>query len=86
MRNTWLNTLFEISNKNKKIIFIGSDLGFNVMANFKKKFPKRFFMEGISEQNIVGTAAGMALRGFIPYVNTIATFLTREALNKMLLI
>ena len=35
MRNTWLNTLFEISNKNKKIIFIGSDLGFNVMANFK---------------------------------------------------
>ena len=82
MRNTWLNTLFEISNKNKKIIFIGSDLGFNVMANFKKKFPKRFFMEGISEQNIVGTAAGMALRGFIPYVNTIATFLTRRSFEQ----
>ena len=44
MRNTWLNTLFEISNKNKKIIFIGSDLGFNVMANFKKKFPKKNMM------------------------------------------
>ena len=83
MRNTWLNTLFEISNKNKKIIFIGSDLGFNVMANFKKKFPKRFFMEGISEQNIVGTAAGMALRGFIPYVNTISTFITRRCYEQV---
>ena len=36
------------------------------MANFKKNF-QEIFMEGISEQNIVGTAAGMALRGFIPY-------------------
>ena len=42
-------------------------------------------MEGISEQNIVGTAAG-GIRGFIPYVNTIATFLTRRALKKILLI
>tara|TARA_B100001250_G_scaffold414295_1_gene451782 strand:+ start:40 stop:981 length:942 start_codon:yes stop_codon:yes gene_type:complete len=82
MRNTWLNTLFKIANKNKKVVFIGSDLGANVMNNFKKKFPKRFFMEGISEQNIIGTAAGMALRGFIPYVNTIATFLTRRSFEQ----
>ncbi len=78
MRNAWLNTLFKLAHKNKKLIFIGSDLGANVMNNFKKKFPRRFFMEGISEQNITGVAAGMALRGYIPYVNTIATFLTRR--------
>jgi transketolase len=82
MRNAWLNTLFKIAHKNKKIIFMGSDLGANVMDNFKKKFPQRFFMEGISEQNIIGVAAGMAIRGYIPYVNTIATFLTRRSFEQ----
>jgi transketolase len=35
-------------------------------------------MEGVSEQHIIGMAAGMAMNGFIPYINTIATFLTRR--------
>ena len=82
MRNTWLDTLYTIASKNKKIVFIGSDLGVGVMNNFRKKFPKRFFMEGISEQHIIGMAAGMAIKGFVPYVNTIATFLTRRCLEQ----
>ena len=82
MRNTWLDTLYTIASKNKKIVFIGSDLGVGVMNNFRKKFPNRFFMEGISEQHIIGMAAGMAIKGFVPYVNTIATFLTRRCLEQ----
>ena len=39
-------------------------------------------MEGISEQHIIGLAAGLAMNGFLPYVNTIATFLTRRCFNK----
>ena len=35
-------------------------------------------MEGVSEQHITGMAAGLALEGFIPYFNTIATFITRR--------
>ena len=53
------------------------------MAAFKRDMPERFFMEGISEQNIIGMAAGMALDGYIPYVNTIATFLCRRALEQI---
>lgn len=82
MRNTWLETLFKISHKNHKTIFIGSDLGANVMNNFKKSFPNRFFMEGISEQHIIGLAAGLAMNGFLPFVNTIATFLTRRCFEQ----
>ena len=67
MRKTCLKTIYEISKKDKKILFIGSDLGSAVMENFKKKFPDRFFMEGVAEQSIIGMAAGLAMEGFKPY-------------------
>jgi transketolase len=45
--------------------------------------PRRFFMEGISEANLIGMAAGLALEGKIPYVNTIATFITRRCFEQV---
>ena len=78
MRYTCLQTIYELAKKNKKICFVGSDLGFGVLKEFKKNFKDRFFMEGVSEQHITGMAAGLAMEGFIPYFNTIATFITRR--------
>ena len=78
MRKKCLDTVYNLAITNKKIVFIGSDLGPNVLDDFKKKFPNRFFMEGVSEQAIVGIAAGMAMEGNIPFVNTISTFITRR--------
>src|SRR5258705_3184482 len=40
-------------------------------------------MEGITEQNVVGMAAGFAMEGYIPYVNTIATFITRRCYEQV---
>ena len=73
MRKTSLNCVYELAKKNKKVIFIGSDLGQGVLKEMKREFPDRYYMEGVSEQNIIGTAAGLAMEGFIPYINTIAT-------------
>lgn len=42
-------------------------------------------MEGISEQHIIGMAAGLAQKGFIPYVNTIASFLLRRAYEQIVI-
>ena len=67
------------------MVFIGSDLGAGVLDEMKKNMPSRFFMEGVSEQHIIGMAAGLALEGFIPYVNTIATFLTRRCYEQIAL-
>ena len=78
MRKTCLEMVYELAKKNKKIIFVGSDLGAGVLDKFKKKFSKRFIMEGVSEQYITGMVAGLAKEGFIPYFNTIATFITRR--------
>ena len=83
MRQTCLNTIFDIAKKNKKIVFIGSDLGPGVLDNFKSMYPERFFMEGVAEQSIVGLAAGFALEGLRPYVNTIATFITRRCFEQV---
>jgi len=46
---------------------------------FKKAYPDRFFEMFIAEQNMVGTALGLSLRGKIPFVSTFAAFLTRAA-------
>ena len=85
MRKVCLDTVYELAKKNKKVIFIGSDLGPGVLEDFRKKIPSRFFMEGVSEQHIIGMAAGLALNKFIPYVNTIATFITRRCYEQIVI-
>ncbi len=44
---------------------------------FQKKYPERFFEMFIAEQNMVGSALGLSIRGKIPFVSTFAAFLTR---------
>ncbi len=85
MRKRSLDMVYELAKKDERIVFIGSDLGAGTLDNFRKEIPNRFFMEGVSEANIVGMAAGMALEGRIVYVNTIATFLTRRCFEQVVL-
>jgi transketolase len=73
----------ELAKADPRVVFIGSDLGPDTLTAMWDEFPDRFFMEGISEQNVIGMAAGMALDGFIPYINTIATFLTRRSYEQV---
>jgi len=83
MRKTSIATIHNIARKNDKVIFIGSDLGAGLLDDMKKELPKQFLMEGVSEQSIIGMSAGLAMEGFIPYVNTIATFITRRCFEQI---
>lgn len=83
MRVTSLNCVHELASKDSRVVYIGSDLGAGVLDEMKKEFPDRFFMEGVSEQYIIGMAAGLSMEGYIPYVNTIATFLTRRCFEQI---
>lgn len=85
MRKTCLDMVYRLARSDERIFFIGSDLGFGTLDEFKAEMPERFFMEGISEANIIGIAAGLALEGKIPYVNTIATFITRRCFEQVAL-
>jgi transketolase len=83
MRQTALNAVHGLAKRDERVLFIGSDLGAGVLAGMKAETPDRFFMEGIAEQHVIGMAAGLAMEGFIPYINTIATFLTRRCYEQL---
>ncbi len=83
MRKTSLNSVYKLAKKDPRVVFIGSDLGAGTLNEMKSNMPERFFMEGVAEQHIIGMSAGLALEGFIPYVNTIATFLTRRCFEQI---
>ena len=83
MRRTALDMVYELAREDERVVFIGSDLGAGTMDVFRDEMPDRFFMEGVSEQNLIGMAAGLAMEGFIPYVNTIATFITRRCYEQL---
>jgi transketolase len=78
MRNTCLNMVYELAKRDHRTLFIGSDLSPGLLAQMKREMPERYYMEGVTEANIIGMAAGLAMDGYIPFVNTIATFITRR--------
>jgi transketolase len=67
-------------NRDKNIIVLDADLcidhGLEVIRG---KYPNQYIQCGIAEQDIVSTAGGLALSGFIPVVHSFAAFLTRRA-------
>lgn len=85
MREETIGSIFDLAKADERVVFIGSDLGPHTLSEMKRQLPKRFFMEGISEQHIIGMASGLAMEGFLPYIVTISTFLIRRCLEQILI-
>lgn len=85
MRKTCLDMVYELAKQDPRVVFVGSDLSPGLLKDMKAEFPDRYFMEGVSEQNLIGMAAGLAMDGYIPFVNTIATFITRRCYEQVAL-
>jgi transketolase len=83
MRQTCLNMVYDLAKRDKRVLFIGSDLSPGLLADMKKEMPERWYMEGITEANVIGMAAGFAMEGYVPFVNTIATFITRRCYEQV---
>ena len=72
--------MIEIARKNKNLIVLSADLGRSSgLARFKLEFPKQYISVGISEQNLIGVAAGLADEGFKVFVTSFAPFLSMRA-------
>ncbi|MBI5476642.1 MAG: transketolase family protein [Ignavibacteriales bacterium] len=67
--------LVELGNENPNVVALGADVTGSVKTDlFKKAFPDRFFNIGISEQDMIGVAAGLAIAGKIPFVSAYGEF------------
>lgn len=83
-RESYGNALVELGRKYKNIVVLDADLAEATKTiNFKEKYPRRFFDVGISEQDLMGTAAGLALGGKIPFASTFAIFATGRAYEQI---
>ena len=79
-RDAYGETLAELGAENPNIVALDADLsGSTKTGIFAKKFPERFFNMGIAEANMVGTAAGLASVGKIPFLSTFAIFAAGRA-------
>ena len=85
MRKAALAAIGALMETHESVVFVGSDLGAGTLADVAQRYPGRVLMEGIAEQHLVGFAAGLALEGYVPYVHTIGTFLTRRALEQVMI-
>jgi transketolase len=76
--------LLDLGAKRPEVVVLDADL-YNSTRSivFGKEFPERFFDMGISEQDMISTAAGLAASGFIPYCNSFAIFLTGRAYEQI---
>ncbi|WP_408955720.1 transketolase family protein [Natroniella sp. ANB-PHB2] len=74
-RNAYGEALVELGQKREDIVVLDADLsGSTRTGYFEEEFPDRFFQMGIAEQNMMGTAAGLATCGKIPFASTFAVF------------
>ncbi len=83
-RQSYGEALLELGRKNKNIVVLDADLsGATKTDLFAKEFPERFFDMGISEQDMMSTAAGLSTCGKIPYVSTFAVFAAGRAYDQV---
>ncbi len=75
MRDAFGDALADLGNRNPKVVALTADLTDAIkVGKFAQLFPDRFYQMGIKESDMIGTAAGMAIDGLIPFTSTFAIF------------
>ena len=76
--------IVELGEKRKDVVVLSADLTDSTRAGwFKKKFPERFFSMGVSEQDMMSTAAGFALSGKVAFACTFGAFAAGRAWDQV---
>ena len=84
IRQAFGEELQDLGKVNTKIVALDADLSGSTQTSlFAKAFPERFFDVGIAEQDLMTTALGLSLEGFIPFAATFAVFATGRAYDQI---
>ena len=83
-RQSYGEDLLELGKENENVVVLDADLAEATKTGiFAKEFPNRFFDMGISEQDMISTAAGLSTCGKIPYASTFAVFAAGRAFDQI---
>ena len=83
MRNKFAGKLLSKALLDKKILLLTGDLGYGVLDEFAGKLPDQYLNVGVTEQSMMSMAAGLASKGFRPFVYSIANFPTLRCLEQI---
>ena len=83
MRNAFLQRLVEHAASDPRIILVTGDLGFGVLDELERRFPKQYLNAGVAEQNMTAVATGMALEGHVVFTYSIGNFPTLRCLEQL---
>jgi transketolase len=84
MRGTMGQFLWEEAEHNKKLMLISADLGVTSgFSKFMNDYPEQFLNVGIAEQNMIGVATGLSLKGFRTFVTSFAPFATARCCEQI---
>lgn len=83
-RQSFGEALEKLGEENEKVVVLDADLsGATKTEIFAKAYPDRFFDMGIAEQDMIGTAAGLASCSKIPFAASFAAFATGRAYDQI---
>lgn len=84
LRTAYGEALVALGKENKNIVVLEADLGKSTMSSlFQAAYPERYFEMSIAEQNMASTAAGLALTGKTPFINSFAVFSTGRCYDQL---
>ena len=84
MREAYGRALAELGAVNPQVVALDVDTSLSTLSNFfAQRFPERFFNIGIAEPCMVDVAAGLALGGYMPFINGFASLLALRALEQI---
>lgn len=83
MRKQFKKTVMELAGTDERIIVILGDVSVYLFQDFKERYPDRFYNMGICENTMVSAGAGLSSLGFIPFVHTIAPFITERSYEQI---
>ena len=83
-RQGFADALVDVGKTNKNLVVLGGDVTGSVKTNlFRDAYPDRFISVGVAEQDMIGTAAGLALSGKIPVASTYGEFATGRPFDQI---
>ncbi|MBM3299104.1 MAG: hypothetical protein FJY85_04025 [Deltaproteobacteria bacterium] len=83
MRRQFRDTILDLAWDDDSLVLIFGDVSVYLFKEFQGKYPNRFYNMGICENTLISVAAGLASQGFVPFVHTIAPFLTERSYEQI---